>query len=272
MTFSTILLILSVLAAIGFYIFIKYEDEIVKKRRKKRSKNGQENNFKMNDNQKKKERAKLIESFEIKEIVSNGNLGGVIKMSQKDGLRSVVSVSTLDFELLTNEDQTQVENALRQFALALGFPIQFFTTTVKMNADESVKNIEQVIDDEDEGISQELKHYATDLRDKLKEIKNQRGLYVRKSYCVIPVDGISDERRAYGELKNRIRLVIDNLSAIHGFKIAPLNEIEISDLLASILNKGTNMSLKNLLKSGATSMYVGGEEKVLIKTGDKNVQ
>jgi hypothetical protein len=218
---------------------------------------------------KKDKRSKIIDKFEIKSIEDHYGLG-VINLFKRNAKRSVVSISTTDFELLTDADQVHFENALIQFAIGLNFPIQFFTTTVKVSTKKSVENVEALIEDDSAGVTHELRDYASMLRDKLSEIENNAGLYVRKSYCVFGVDGIYDDAKALKELEIRKRMIAEGLETAHGVSIKHLHSVEIAELLSSVFNKGQNVSIENLIGKDALSMYVTAPEKEVISLDEFN--
>jgi len=213
-------------------------------------------------------KAEIMKALEIDHLDDETiDEGGVLTL-KNGGLRSLISVSTSDFELLTDVEQVQFENTLMQFALSLGFPIQFFTTTLKVSTKETTDNIGKLIDEESEEISIELKRYADRLKTRLEELETERGMFVRKSYCIVAVDGIFDKKRAKTELRNRISSIRESLEVAKGIKTSVLKTPEIAQVLASQFNKGAAISVKSLLDSGALNLYTSAVEKELVADYD----
>lgn len=246
--FTYLFLALTVISIVGLVIYSKMQDK------KALIKNGGKNNTKKESTEEdeKLEKSKIQEALEIEEIENT-----IIKLTKNGSIRTVMSISSPDFELATDEEQTMFENALMRFGLVLNFPVQFFTTTTKIETKEAVKNVSRVIYSEDEHISQELRNYASSLHDTLVQIGNTRGVYVRKSFCIVGVDHILDEKRAILELKNRIETVKSSLQKAK-MKINILDREKNIQLFAGILNRGDNISIEKMLEEDSFAMFSKG--------------
>lgn len=204
------------------------------------------------DNQEKQKRNSLKLLFQIKDINK-----GIIK-TINDGYRLILSISSPDFELLTDEEQENFENSLMQFSLSLNFPVQFFTTTLKVETQRPAAVLNDVILSEDSAVSEELKEYSRKLQRKLQDMEREES-FVRRSYCIVPVDGMNDKKRAINEINSRTQTVASGLKRAN-MNVAALNSEKVLQLLHDILNKGSNVKIDELIgeNGGVLELYSQG--------------
>ncbi len=201
------------------------------------------------------EKSVLQDFMEIADIEGN-----IIKMKKNHGLRIILSISSPDFALLNEDEKTIFENALLDLGLALSFPVQFFTTSTKVETKASAEKALSVTEDNDEAIDDRLKEYAHKLYERLIELEDSRNVYVRKSYCIIGVDGIADKKRAQNELRNRAETVIGSLG-LAKMRVNMLEKEKVAQLFANVLNKGSNISIEHMLENDVLSTYSVGRER-----------
>ncbi|OPJ59762.1 hypothetical protein [Clostridium oryzae] len=239
--FLVICLLLSVGTGIAVYLYLHPRKNSQKQ---KTTYSGKERN-------RKESRVKAL--FQIRDIYN-----GIIK-TVGGGYRAVLSISSPDFELLTDEEQEGFENSLMQFSLSLNFPVQFFSTTMKVETKEPAVVLDNVIKGEDAAISIQLKEYAQKLKEKLHDMEREES-YVRRSYCIIPVNGINDEKRALNELKNRMQTAASGLKRCN-MHVQVLDSTKILQLLHDTLNKGSNIRIDELINGnygGVLELYSQG--------------
>ncbi|HBY20587.1 MAG: hypothetical protein A2Y24_02995 [Clostridiales bacterium GWE2_32_10] len=200
------------------------------------------------------ERSKLQEYLEIEDIENS-----IIKLKRGNGLRIILSISSPDFALLNDDEKNIFENSLVELGLALNFSIQFFTTSTKVDTKVSAEKALAVTKDIDDAIDQKLKDYSLSLYERLLELENSRHVYVRKSYCVIGIDGVVDKKRALSELRNRVGTVMGALSMAK-MRVNVLEKEKIAQLFANVLNKGSNISIEHMLENDVFSTYSVGEK------------
>ncbi|NMB10432.1 MAG: hypothetical protein GX982_07055 [Tissierellia bacterium] len=220
------------------------------------------NKSKKNNNTQKDEN-NTKDLSELKEYIGLKDIKNSVIRLKNGGMRVVLSISSSDFELLTDEEQFNMENALIQFGLSLGHSIQFFTTPTRIEIKEPSKAIEELVNSNDATIPNSLKLYGNELLFSLKRIENERGTYVRRSFCVIGVD-IEDETKAMNELNYRINTVASKLSMAR-MKINLLNSEQTSQLFADILQKGSNVLISKLIDDGVLELYSEGSGVIVFE-------
>ncbi|HCC06763.1 MAG TPA: hypothetical protein DEP72_01165 [Clostridiales bacterium] len=200
------------------------------------------------------ERSKLQEYLEIDDIENS-----IIKLKRNNSLRIILSISSPDFALLNEDEKGVFENALLDLGLSLNFPIQFFTTATKVDTKASAEKALAVTKDSDEAIDSKLKEYANLLYDRLLELENSRDVYVRKSYCIVGIDGVYDKKRSISELRNRVETVVGALTMAK-MRVNVLEKEKIAQLFANVLNKGSNISIEHMLEHDVLSAYSVGDK------------
>ncbi|HAN09104.1 MAG TPA: hypothetical protein DCP90_00640 [Clostridiales bacterium] len=253
-TITIIMIFASVATAIGFFIVYKKQSGA--------GVNISIGNFDLNPNSTEKvrniekeevERSKLQEYLEIEDIENS-----IIKLKKNNALRIILSISSPDFALLNEDEKNVFENALLDLGLSLNFPIQFFTTATKVDTKVSAEKALAVTRDNDEAIDERLKQYANLLYDRLIDLENSRNVYVRKSYCIIGIDGVFDKKRSISELRNRVETVVGALNAAK-MRVNVLEKEKIAQLFANVLNKGSNISIEHMLENDVLSTYSVGK-------------
>ena len=115
MIIMIIFLILSVVFIIGTVIYLKQK----KKNVNNSIKQAPSNNTKKDNKNSKKEKKQLADilQFKIKDnIICLGNR-----------YSNVIRLGNIDYNMLSNSEQDSIENILIQTALAIDYPVQFFS-------------------------------------------------------------------------------------------------------------------------------------------------
>ena len=161
---------------------------------------------------------------------------------------------------MLNEDEQHVfENALLNIALSLNFPVQFFTTTRKIETRKSSQKILDTINSSDPKVSANLKQYSAMLYEQLLSIEQNRKINEIKNYCVVGVSGIYEDKRAQNELSARIETVVKGFTTAK-IKTELLEKDKVLQLLCDLLNRGDNIPIEKLMGEQAfQSRYTTGE-------------
>lgn len=199
-------------------------------------------------------KSKLQQYFEISELDDE-----ILRLTNKNGYRVILSISSPDFALLNNDEKEIFENSLLDLGLALNFPIQFFTTTTKVETKKAAEKVNTVINSDDDETHEKLKQYSRMLHDRLINLENARDVYVRKSYCVIGIDDIYDKKRALSELRNRVETVRGALLNAK-MRVSVLEKDKVAQLFANVLNKGANISIDELKEKDVLSTFSIGNQ------------
>ena len=194
---------------------------------------------------------KLRKLFEMDEFKNN-----YLKLSN-GRYRAGLSISSQDIELLNSDEQENFTNSLLSFGLSLASDIQFYTTTEKVETEEPTKQIQKVIDSSDEKVSDKLKAYSDKLKNSLNILENEHGTYVRKSYAIVGVNNMYEEKRAVNELKFRVDNVIEGLARAN-MKIDILQPEKLAQVIMNMTDKGNNYKIDEMIDKGAMDLYSEG--------------
>ncbi|MCQ2979596.1 MAG: hypothetical protein MJ245_07355 [Clostridia bacterium] len=201
------------------------------------------------------DQSKLQDLLNIQEIDDNN----IIHLKRNNGLRVIFSISTPDIYLLNEEEQHVFENALLNIALSLNFPVQFFTTTRKIETRKSSQKILDTINSSDPKVSANLKQYSAMLYEQLLSIEQNRKINEIKNYCIVGVSNIFEEKRAQNELSARIEAVVKGFTTAK-IKTDLLEKEKILQLLCDLLNRGDNIPIDKLMSENTfQSRYTTGE-------------
>ncbi|URZ05887.1 hypothetical protein [Clostridium felsineum] len=216
----------------------------------------------LNEGEKDSESSK-INSSELKKLTGIKKLKDS-KIYMKNGsIRVNLSISSPDFELLTDEEQTSFEDCIMMSALSLNFPVQFHTTLKKIEIREPAELVEKTMNSSDTLISDSLKDYCSQLYTSYRKLENEKGIYVRKSFCTVGayLEG-KDEKNILNELQARVDNIAGGLSRAR-MKVNLLTSEGEAQLLGDIFNRGKNVNIEDLEKNGAFDLYTEGVGKVV---------
>lgn len=248
-------------AIFAAWLYIKNDEQGSTTQQKSKKRKNKNTTLNENDEDKDKD-SKSSSKSEIKDLIGIKDIKNKIIYLKDGGMRMILSISSPDFELLTDEEQTIFEDGLRQFALILTSPVLFFTTPTRIETKEPLEAVTRLIDENDENIPEKLKIYASQFYNQLKELENTKGIYVRKSFCVVGVNSSNNEKKALNELRARVELVAGGLSQSR-MKVNFLDSEQVAQLLADVLNKGNNILISQLMKDGILELYVEGSGKII---------
>lgn len=250
-----IFLVLSIVAAAGFGLFIAKDKGLLGGGNSQANIDANTQAGRIIDEKTLIDQSKLQDLLNIQEIDDNN----VIHLKRNNGLRLIFSISTPDIYLLNEDEQHVFENALLNIALSLNFPVQFFTTTRKIETRKSSQKILETVNSTDPKVSQNLKQYSAMLYEQLLSIEQNRKINEIKNYCIVGVSNIYDEKRAQNELSARIETVVKGFTTAK-IKTDLLEKEKILQLLCDLLNKGDNIPIDKLTSDEAfNSRYTTGE-------------
>lgn len=209
----------------------------------------------------------LVDKSKLQDLFDIASIGddNIIHMISGNGMRVIFTISTPDIYLLNEDEQHAFENSLLQVALSLEFPIQFFTATRKIETTKPSERLKVTINSTDSFVSDNLRQYARMLSMQLEGIEQNRKINEIKNYFILGVNNIFDDKRARNQLEARIETVVKGFTQSK-IKIELLERDKVLQLLSDILNKGDNISVKNLRENDAFGMYSTGN--VNLRGGD----
>ena len=159
----------------------------------------------------------------------------------------VIRLGNIDYNMLSVSEQSAVEDVLIQSALAIDYPIQFFSTTEYIDTSKVVALLKK-----NRTKNQKIAEYKEYLIDYLNNLMENRTISVLKNYAIISYDGyyesaIEELNRKSNSFKNnmlRAKIVCEILS-----------EDEIYNLIYRELNKNSALNI-SALKEGVKNLYV----------------
>lgn len=182
---------------------------------------------------------------------------GVVIMHD-GGLRAVVLVSAINFDLMSAQEQNSVEFSYQGFLNSLHFPIQIVVKSQKIDLDAYIDSLNQKLEEQTNGLLADL---MEDYINNIKALLDEVNIMDKQFFVVVPhnptssitkdnvVSGIgkifkprgvvtvsaADFEAAKIELSQRVQQITAGLSQI-GLRAIPLNTQELIDLYYSSYN------------------------------------
>ena len=237
MVIMIIFLVLTVLFVIGTAIYLNNKKKNVNA--PKHSIDTKDKNADKNDKKGKKQLTDILQ-IKIKDnIICLGNR-----------YSNVIRLGNIDYNMLSNSEQDSIENVLIQTALAIDFPVQFFSTTEFIDTSKVISLIKK-----NKTSNVKIREYKEYLIDYLQNLMENRTISVVKNYAIISYDGLFED--AQTEL---IRLCNSFKSNLLRAKIQTelLGKIDLYNLIFRELNKNSKVKLENI---GGENLYVGKTKK-----------
>lgn len=232
-------LVLSVLSVIGtvIYLNIKNQNKSIYKKK--------EYNTNTKDKKiKKKTKKQLSDILNIKikdNIICLGNR-----------YSTVIRLGNIDYNMLSSNEQDAIENILIQTALAIDYPIQFFSTTEFIDTSKIIDLIKQ-----NKIKNEKIQEYKENLTKYLENLMENRSISVVKNYAIISYDGLYEN--AVDELNRKCNSFKGNLLRAK-IVCEILTEDDIYNLIYRELNKNSALNISPL-KEGGKQLYVGKKQK-----------
>ena len=210
---------------------------------------------------KKKEKMNKIDTKENKEkkIKNEKNLSDKIKIKIENNViclenrySSILKLGNIDYNMLSIEEQSLIENILIQTALSIDYPIQFFSTTEFVDTNKVIENIRKYVPK-----NKNIQEYQNNLIKYLQNLMENRTISVIKNYAIISYDGLYENAK---EELNRKILSLKNSLIRANISCELLNENELYNLIYQELNKNSNIKIDEL-KKGVGSLYVGKKQE-----------
>ena len=229
-------LVLSVVFIIGTLIYLNR-----KKKNVNMYKTQEVNTNTKEKKNKKKTKKQLADILEIKikdNIICLGNR-----------YSTVIRLGNIDYNMLSSNEQDAIENILIQTALAIDYPIQFFSTTEFIDTSKIIDLIKQ-----NKIKNEKIQEYKENLT---KYLMENRSISVVKNYAIISYDGLYEN--AVDELNRKCNSFKGNLLRAK-IVCEILTEDDIYNLIYRELNKNSALNISPL-KEGGKQLYVGKKQK-----------
>lgn len=162
---------------------------------------------------------------------------GVVILKQ-GGWRHILMTSSINFELISEEEREAIIYQFQRFLNSLEFEIQILVQSKKLNLKPYLKQLEET---EEKQKNELLKIQAGEYKDFIKALSEMANLISKNFYIIIPfyppIKKMDDEEflRWESQLNLRSEYVINALRTI-GINAAILRTEEILELLWSLYN------------------------------------
>lgn len=186
-------------------------------------------------------------------------LSHILKVKIKDNIiclgnrySNVIKLGNIDYNMLSNTEQDSVENVLIQTALAIDYPVQFFSTTEYIDTSKVISLMR-----ENQSNNLKVQKYKEYLIEYLENLMENRTISVVKNYAIISYDGTYET--ALEELARKTNSFKGNMLRAK-IVCETLDEDELYNLVYRELNKNSALNINNL-KEGGKLLYVGKKQK-----------
>lgn len=238
MVIMIIFLVLSVTLVIGTAIYLNSKKKNINNNIK------QSSPTEIKEKGKKKNRKQLADILQIKikdNILCLGNR-----------YSNIIRLGNIDYNMLSTHEQDSIESILIQTALAIDYPIQFFSTTEYIDTSKVVSLIKK-----NKTRNYKVQEYKNYLIEYLENLMENRTISVVKNYAIISYDGLYEN--AVEELNRKSSSFKGNLLRAK-IVCEILNEDDIYNLIYRELNKNSALNISTL-KEGGKNLYVGKKQK-----------
>ena len=214
---------------------------------------------KKNINRSIKQQVSSTEDKNKKSTKSKKKLSNILEIKIKDNIiclgnrySIVLKLGNIDYNMLSNSEQDAIENILIQSALAIDFPIQFFSTTEYIDTSKVIALLQ-----ENKTKNFYINEYKKYLIDYLQSLMENRSVSIVTNYAVISYDGLYKD--AINELVRKSNLFKSNMLRAK-IVCEILSEDELYNLIYRELNKNSASNI-SLLKKGGKNLYVGKKQE-----------
>lgn len=228
-------IILSIILMIGTTIYV--------------NKNNKFYNFKPTEKSSlKKQKTNIKNIWGIEEIKNN--------VITADGQHSIIiELGSIEYRLLNEGEQESIDNTLTKICKTLKYKMQLFSTIVKVDTREKIKEINENIKKQN---NQNMIEYGESIIKYLEDIMNEEDLFVRKNYLII--SSYDPRQKAEYNLKEYYNtLKMDLLKIKITSKL--LSDAGIIELLHRELNKNSTENVEKIIKEGGLDFYVQNTTK-----------
>jgi hypothetical protein len=167
------------------------------------------------------------------QIAIKGVEDGVLLLPNNE-YRVIIETSSINFHLMSEQEQDATVDIYKAFLNSLSFPIQITQKVRAMDLDDYLESFEQKMNAEKEDVyKRQIKGYVTYVKSLVKTNKIlSRQFYITLPYHAKQKEGIEVARE---QLANRLSIVEKGLNNV-GIKCRLLDSLEILDLFYSSYN------------------------------------
>lgn len=171
------------------------------------------------------------------------------------GIRGVLQVSSINFQLKSEDEQRATIEAYQQFLNTIDFPIQIVVQSRKIDLD----NYFQMFEKQTQTLENPLlRNQAKDYEEYLKKITEHANIMEKKFYVVVPADPMRVEGK-----KGIIRQFFDSLSPEDTLDKVKTRYLEYKSL-SEVLSKRVDIVSGGLERCGLRVKILNTEELVTL--------
>ena len=235
MVIMIIFLVMSLLAILLTFFYLNTSKNKVKKISKTIEKN-------INNDNTKQQNKKLKDILGLKIDNSMINI--------ENRYSCILRIGSIDYNMMSENEQETIENVLMQTALSFDGFIQFLTTTENIDTNEIIADIKKT-----RAVNIQIRNCKENLINFLNNMMQNMDTSINRNYIILSYDGLYED--AIKELNRRITNLKTSLSRIK-IECELLNDVDIYNLLYKELNKNSNIIRMNF---GKEDLYVKQKEK-----------
>lgn len=235
MVIMIIFLVMSLLAILLTFFYLNTSKNKVKKISKTIEKN-------INNDNTKQQNKKLKDILGLKIDNSMINI--------ENRYSCILRIGSIDYNMMSENEQETIENVLMQTALSFDGFIQFLTTTENIDTNEIIADIKKT-----RAVNIQIRNCKENLINFLNSMMQNMDTSINRNYIILSYDGLYED--AIKELNRRITNLKTSLSRIK-IQCELLNDEDIYNLLYKELNKNSNIIRMNF---GKEELYVKQKEK-----------
>ncbi len=235
MVIMIIFLVMSLLAILLTFFYLNTSKNKVKKISKTIEKN-------INNDNTKQQNKKLKDILGLKIDNSMINI--------ENRYSCILRIGSIDYNMMSENEQETIENVLMQTALSFDGFIQFLTTTENIDTNEIIADIKKT-----RAVNIQIRNCKENLINFLNNMMQNMDTSINRNYIILSYDGLYED--AIKELNRRITNLKTSLSRIK-IQCELLNDEDIYNLLYKELNKNSNIIRMNF---GKEDLYVKQKEK-----------
>lgn len=181
--------------------------------------------------------SEIIKHTDLEKLLKIKSINNNIITTINNDISCVIKVSTPDYNIMSESDQTIYENRLIELMYKINHDIKVITIVRNAETETIVTNIQQSRKNLDN--NQNLINYSNNLEQALKEEKSIK--VFQKYYCIFSRGKDSEERLK--DLKHEVYSFINGLESI-GSSASVLNTDELIELFNVLLKKYEIIKIK----------------------------
>ena len=235
MVIMIVFLVLSILAILFTFAYLKNSKNKVKQKKQTTDKSIQ------NDNGKKKTK-------QLKDILGLKINNSMINIENR--YSCILRIGSIDYNMMSENEQETIENVLMQTALSFDGFVQFLTTTENIDTNEIINDIKKT-----RATNMQIRSCKENLIGFLNNMMENMDTAINKNYIILSYDGLFED--AIKELNRKIANLKTSLSRAK-IQCELLNDEDIYNLLYKELNKNSNIIKMDFKKE---ELYVDKKEK-----------